>query len=325
MENLSVRYLGIDFPNPLIASSSPFTDSAEKIAVLADRGIGGVVLKSIFEEQIADHAASLERTPDYPEAQDYLHAYLGEDYLRGFTDTIARIKRTTSIPVVASINCTELGGWTAFARRLADAGADAIETNIFFLPTDPKQKAADVEQRYLDIAQAVAEASPVPVSVKLSIRFSNILNLLHELHNRKVRGAVLFNRYFEPNVDIERMTFSAEYAPSTSDELRNSLRTIALASSFVPQLDYSVSTGVHTGPDVVKALLTGASTAQICSVLGESGSDAIEEMKEFIKSWMRRNSFSRIEDFRGTINYNEQGGDPLFLRAQYMKLFPQSL
>lgn len=325
MIDLSVEYMGIKLKNPLIASSSPLTSTADQIEELAAGGIGAVVLKSIFEEQIAGETAMLERYTDYPEAADYLHAYLGADYMKGFFDLIGTAKRRTDIPVIASINCVRPGKWVEYAQKIADAGADALELNIFFLPQDERERSDGIEGRYLEIVESVTKAVCIPVSVKFSMRFTNIFRMMQESYNRGAKGAVMYNRFFDPDIDVERMEYVPASGLSSPAELHTSLRYVAIASSEVPGMDISVSTGVHSGTDVVKTLLVGAKASQLCSTLLINGTQAIDGMNAFLTGWMERNGFSRIEQFRGLMNRNERPGDPLLERVQYMKTFPAEI
>lgn len=324
MTDLSAEYLGLKLRTPVIASSSPLTATPDKIAELADHGIGGVVLKSIFEEQIAGETAMLSRYHDHPDADDYLHAYIGSDYMRGFIELISESKKRTGLPIIASINCAEKGKWIEYARKITDAGADALELNIFFLPSGAGQTSSEIEARYFDIVGTVVKSIGIPVSVKLSMRFTNIIHIAQEIYNRGAKGAVLYNRFFEPDIDIENMEYVPADGLSARSELYKSLRYIAIASAAVPGLDLSASTGVHTGEDAIKAILAGARSVQLCSTIMIHGMNVIGEINAFIENWMQRNSFSRIDDFRGLMNRKVRV-DPLLDRVQYMKMFPPEM
>lgn len=323
MANLAVKYLGLELSNPVIVSSSPLTASADKVALISQHGAGAVVLKSIFEEQITGQAATMQRYSDYPEAADYLQNYLEYDYMQGYLDLISECKRTVQIPVIASVNCTIHGAWADYARRVQQAGADAIELNIFILPTDPDVMAGRIEAQYLDIAGRVAQAVDIPVSVKLSSRFTNVLSVVRQLGFRKTAGVVMFNRYFEPDIDIENMSLAAADSLSSPSELRNVLRWVALANAADPQTDISVSTGVHSGPDAVKALLAGAKTVQVCSAVYEHGLGVIGHMKSFLNGWMERKGFEDIDAFRGAMNFKGAADSDIYQRAQFMRYFPR--
>ena len=323
MTDLSVNYMGLDLRNPLIASSSPLTATAAHIEELVRNGIGAAVLKSIFEEQISGEAAMMARYGnDYPEAADYLHAYLGADYMQSFIDLISEVKRSTDIPVIASINCMGKGKWVEYAGQIAAAGADGLELNIFFMPDNETQVSAEIEARYLGIIEAVTRTVDIPVSVKFSRRFTNIFHMMQASYNRGAKGAVLYNRFFEPDIDIENMEYISASGLSTPAELHKSLRDVAIATAEMPGLDISVSTGVHSGEDAVKALLVGARAVQLCSTLLINGVEVIGRINAFLAEWMGRNGFATVDDFRGLMNRKERRGDLLLERVQYMKTFP---
>lgn len=325
MKELATEYMGLKLPTPLIVSSSPLTASAPQIAELAAHGAGAVVLKSIFEEQISGETAMLDRYHDYPEAADYLRAYVHEDNLNRYTALIAEAKRRCDIPVIASINCSSRGKWTDYAVKMAEAGADALELNIFFLPTDRTLPSTEIEARYLDIIEAVARQVTIPVSVKFSMRFTNIFHMIQEAYNRGARGAVLYNRFFEPDIDIDSMSYVPAGDLSSPSELHRSLRYVAIASAEIPHMDYSVSTGVHSGKDAIKSILAGANAVQLCSTILIHGMKVMGEINAEISAWMEQNSFERIDDFRGLMNRKVRPGDPLLERVQYMKTFPAEL
>ncbi len=322
MKNLETTYLGLKLKSPVIASSSPFTAKADRIAQLERAGVGAVVLKSIFEEQIAGEAAALERYSDYPEAAAYLSRYLGGDYIKSFSDMIKELKRTVSIPIIASINCTSDGAWVDYAKTLEQAGADAIELNIFIQPRTQALTAAKIEEIYADIVSDVASKVRMPVSVKLSNRFTNVFNVAEELYNRGAKGFVLFNRMFEPDIDVDRMAVVGADALSENSELRNSLRSIAFASSILPQADFAVSTGVHTGDDVLKCLLAGAKAVEICTAIYNDGMEVIGKMNSRVAAWMEERDYTTIDQFRGVMNAKLAPNSDVYGRVQYMRFFP---
>lgn len=323
MANLSTNYLGLELPGPVIVSSSPLTASAEKVALLEQHGAGAVVLKSVFEEQILGESSSLGRYCDFPEAADYLRNYVGDDYLRGHIALIGQCKRTVRIPVIASINCLTSGAWTDYAERIEGAGADALEANIFFQPTDADASAAQIEARYLEVVERLTERLSIPVSVKLGMRFTNVLSIARQIYYRKGRGVVMYNRFFEPDIDIENLSLTASDPLSSPDELRNALRMVGLCSALEPHLDVAVSTGVHSGGDAVKAILAGAKAVQVCSTVYENGLGVIGQINDFVGQWMARHNFGGIGQFRGLMNYRGSSDPELYQRVQFMKYFPQ--
>ena len=323
MITLETDYLGLKLRNPLIVSSCSLTSTLPKLKSLEEHGAGAVVLKSSFEDQILGETAMLERYSDYPEASDYLHNYLSDDYLRTHLDLISRAKSELSIPVIASINCAHVGEWVDYARRMEEAGADALELNIFMLPLDMTRSSDEIEKAYLEIVNKVVAAVSVPVSVKLGVRFTNILSIAQQIYYRHGKGVVMYNRFFEPDIDVNNIAVVSSDPMSSPSELRNSLRTVALCSSQLPLLDIAVSTGVYTGEDAVKALLVGAKGVQICSTIYTNGLDVIRSMADYIGKWMEQHTFARIEDFRGMVCYKGMADTEEYQRVQYMKFFPK--
>lgn len=322
MINLKTEYLGLELKNPLIASSSPLTASIERIEELYRSGIGAVVLKSIFEEQITGEATVLQRYNDYAEAAAYLRTYIANDYVKGFVELIRESKKRTDIPVIASINCATEGKWMDYARKIQEAGADALELNIFFLPTNPKVEGNDIVDKYLHLIEKIVSSLDIPVSVKLSLRFTNILNITQQIYFRRAKGVVMYNRFFEPDINIDTMEYTVAEGVSSPKELHNSLRDIAVTSAIVPNLDISASTGIHSGEDVIKAILAGAKTTQLCSTILKNGMGVIGQINDFVTSWMDRNTFDDLDDFRGLMNKKVRLDDPALERVQYMKYFP---
>lgn len=320
---LNTDYLGLQLDNPVIISSSPFTMTADRIRELEERGAGAVVLKSVFEEQILGEAAYLERYNSYyPEAADYLNSYTAQNYMKQNLDLIEKAKESVKIPVIASINCLTDDSWADYAESVESAGADALELNIFILPTDPKQKPEDIEEQYLGVIDSVAGKVKIPVSVKLGTRFTNVLHVCQQAYYHGAKGVVMFNRMFEPDFDIENISLVSADSLSSHDELRSTLRMVGMCNPQVPMLDMSVSTGVHSGADVVKAILAGAKAAQVCSALYLHGLTVIEDMKKFVSDWMEEHSFRSVNDFRGLLDYRKHADDQLYQRVQYMRFFP---
>jgi len=316
--------MGLELRSPVIVASSPFTADSRSVARCAEAGAGAVVLKSIFEEQIVHETAALEREylSQFGDTAEYLERYLGDDYKARFLQLAAE-SAASGIPVIASINCIAADDrWVEYARAMADAGVAALELNIYVQPTDRHTAAAAVERIYTDIAYAVAKAVGIPVSVKMPQRLTNMLHLADALAGRGVRGLVLFNRYFEPDVDIERMAYTAGSPYSSPTELRGVLRSVAIASAAFPQLDFAVSTGVHDGEAAVKALLCGARAVQVCTAVRNGGFEAIGRIGEFIDAWAKRQGFRSIEAFRGRLDFGSTASE-MFHRVQYMRYFPQ--
>ena len=322
---MKTTYLGLAIDSPVIVASSPYTATLNNVERCAANGAGAVVLKSIFEEQIVRQAASLEYATTYADADSYLQRYLGDDYIRRYLTLIEEARNRTSIPIIASINCISLSDeWVAYAKCMERSGASALELNIFLPPLDPQQQAASIERNYLQIVQCVAEAVSIPVSVKLPMRFTNLFNLAEGLLGRGARGAVLFNRYFEPEIDIEHLTLVAADPYSQPAELRNVLRTTARCTAVVPQLEVAVSGGVHTGDAAVKSLLCGAQVVQLCTAIHNEGYEIIRRICKFIDEWADRHNFCSVEEFRGRMNLCNITDPQLYERVQYMKYYPDT-
>ncbi len=322
---MKTNYLGLELSSPVVVSSSPYTASLPHIEQCVRNGAGAVVLKSIFEEQIVHQAASLDYTAQGTgDAGEYLERYLGAHYKGEFLKLVADA-RTTGVPVIASINCIACSSeWTDYAVSMAEAGASALELNIFLQPTDRHSTAQELEQGYADVLRSVTEAVKIPVSVKLPMRLTNVLSVADALLGRGARGVVMFNRFFEPDIDVEKLAFVNGNPFSEPSELRNVLRSVALCSAALPQLDVAVSTGVHDGAAAVKALLCGASAVQVCSAIHEKGYGAIREMGDFIDDWAERHGFASLSEFRGRMDYGSAEG-AVYQRVQYMKYFPHDV
>ena len=321
---MKAKYLGLELSSPVIVSSSPYTSTVQHVEQCARQGAGAVVLKSIFEEQILREAASLEHMQGYGDAGEYLERYLGDAYKNEFLQLVQGAV-ATGVPVIASINCVGAGdAWVEYARSMQQAGAAALELNIFLLPTDRHASAQQLEQAYADIVRKVAAEVTIPVSVKLPMRLTNVLAVGDALLARGARGVVLFNRFFEPDIDIEKMSFVAGDPFSEPSELRNVLRSTALCAHALPQLDVAVSTGVHDGEAAVKALLCGAAAVQVCTAIHRHGYEAIGTIARFIDEWAARHGFDTLDAFRGRMDYGSAEGD-IYQRVQYMKYFPHGV
>lgn len=321
---MKANYLGLELSSPVVVGSSPYTATRQNVERCAAAGAGAVVLKSIFEEQIYRQAAALDKMEGYGDAGEYLERYLGDAYKAEHL-TLVREAAATGLPVIGSINCAGAGdAWTDYATSMQQAGAAALELNIFLLPTDRRAGAAEIEQHYADVVRKVAAAVTIPVSVKLPMRLTNLLSVGDALLARGARGVVLYNRFFEPDIDIEKLSFVAGDPFSQPGELRNVLRSTALCSHLLPQLDVAVSTGVHDGAAAVKALLCGASAVEVCSAIHYHGYEVIGQIGRFVDEWAARHGFDSLDAFRGRMDYGSSEGD-FYQRVQYMKYFPHGV
>jgi dihydroorotate dehydrogenase (fumarate) len=324
MPDLSTTYLGFTLKSPLIIGSSGLTDKAEKIAELEKYGAGAVVLKSIFEEEILneyEHVLKEEAPGRYKDDYlDYFDYRIKEVNLDNYLDLIIESKQKVGIPVIASINCTSSHEWTYFARKIEEVGADALELNIFILPSDPTKTADEVEKTYLDIIRNVKNAVKFPVAVKMSYYFSNLARMINELSRTNISGLVLFNRTYSPDIDIDRLELTSQNVLSSERDLPVSLRWIGIMANRV-KCDLAASTGVHDGKALIKQLLAGANAVQCVSTLYENGPSYVEKMLKELSDWMTEKKYERIDDFRGLLGQNKQMNPSLFERVQFMKYF----
>jgi dihydroorotate dehydrogenase (fumarate) len=324
MPDLSTSYLGLKLPTPIIVGSSGLTDKPEKIALLEKNGAGAVVLKSIFEEEIMmeyDHILDEEASGRYKDDYlDYFDYRIKEVNLDNYLNLITEVKKLVKIPVIASINCNTSHEWTYFAKKIQDAGADALELNIFILPSNLDQSAEGIEHTYLEIIHTVRKEIKIPLSVKMSYYFSNLAGMISSLSQCNIAGLVLFNRSYNPDIDTDKLEITSSGVFSAAKDLPISLRWIAIMANRV-KCDLAASTGVHDGNAVVKQLLAGANAVQVVSALYVNGPGYLKTMVKELSDWMEKKNFSTINDFRGLLSQERQVNPALFERVQFMKYF----
>ena len=321
MADLSVNYLGLKLKSPVIVSSSGLTDAVDKIVEIEKAGAGAVVLKSIFEEQLKHEANQYIVDNDYPEAEDYIRNYTRDNSVDKYLDLIEEAKKQVKIPVIASVNCVTSSEWVNFATKIEEAGADALEVNVFFLPVNKEASSLDYEKVYCDLADELKQRLSIPVAFKLGRQFSNLTNLVNRLYHRKLDGVVLFNRFYEPDIDVDKLKLTAAEVFSTPSEIRQTLRWIGIVAGSVEGIDISASTGVHDGESVVKLLLAGASAVQVCSVLYKKGIPFLKTIIDEVEVWMNKNNFNSIADFKGKLSYRGIKDPVLYERSQFMRHF----
>lgn len=323
--DLSTTWLGLRLPHPFVAGASPLCDDLDRVRRFEDAGIAAFVLRSLFEEQIRDEAAAHQdaaflHADSHGEASSYLPdadpaSFGPEHYVRH----LAAVRKVAKVPVIASLNgCTE-GGWVQYARRMADAGADAIELNLFTVPTDPRMGGAELEAAALAIAREVVAAVRVPVSVKLSPFWTSLPHLAQRMHANGVRGLVLFNRFFEPDVDPDALEVRTHMEWSTSHELLLRLRWLAILSGTVP-VDLAVSGGVHRPIDAVKALLCGACAVQLVASLLRGGPHALSVLRDGLSEWLAQHDYASLEQMRGSMDLRRCPDPGAYARANYLHL-----
>ncbi|GAB4326220.1 MAG: dihydroorotate dehydrogenase-like protein [Bacteroidales bacterium] len=324
MAKISTKYLGLELKSPVIAGSSGMTNSVEKIVALAKAGAGAVVLKSLFEEQILMKGTKIASESDaftgYTEALDYITQYSAEKDVSDYLSLIRDAKSAVDIPVIASINCVSSSEWVRFAGKIEEAGADALEVNLFILPSDPKLASTENEERYFEVARALLKSVKIPVALKLSHYFSGLANTLLKLSWTGIHGMVLFNRFFSPDIDIEKMEVIPSHVFSYPDEIALSLRWIAMLSDTV-HCDLAASTGIHDGEAVVKQLLAGAKAVQVASALYKKGPEVITEMNQFVEKWLDKNGFGSLDEIIGKLSLKSAENPAAYERVQFMKHF----
>ncbi len=321
MSSLSTNYLGLNLKSPLIVSSSGLTNSADKIKKLEELGAGAVVLKSLFEEQINYEAGMLVEDGLSPEAHDYITRYSRTEALENYIRIIEDAKKNTVIPVIASINCMSVSEWISFARDIENAGADALELNVFFIASDPAQSSDKYEERYSELVTHIKEVTRLPIAVKIGYYFTNLVSIVNKIYHRGAQGVVLFNRFYEPDIDIDKIELSTSGVFSSPVDIRHTLRWVGIISDKISKIDVAASTGVHDGKAAIKQILAGASAVQICSVLYEKGIKELSVMNSEIENWMNAKGFDSISQFKGKLSYRNIPNPSLYERSQFMKYF----
>jgi len=324
MADLSTQYLGLSLRSPLVVSSSPLCKTVENLRLMENAGAGAVVLHSLYEEQIIEEANELDErlsagTESFAEALDYFppassYRMTPEIYL----DHVAAAKKALSIPVIASLNGVSVGGWTEYAQKMAQAGADALELNIYFVAADASLDGEHVERLYLDILKAVKGAVDIPVALKLSPYFSSTANFCKQLARAGADGLVLFNRFYQPDIDLKQLEVVPDLVLSSPFEMRLPLRWIAV---LYDQIDASLAgnSGIACGTDVVKMVMAGADIAQMCSVLLRKGPGEVKTILADMQRWMEENEYESVEQMKGSMSHRASPDPAAFERANYMK------
>jgi dihydroorotate dehydrogenase (fumarate) len=323
MIDLSTTYAGMTLKSPFIVSSSGLTGSIERIRKIESAGAGGVVLKSLFEEQIMYEIGALAEGSGHTEAGDYLRTYSREHSLDNYLSLIRGAKEKVGIPVMASINCVKAREWVDFATQIQDAGADALELNIYFLPLDRNKNPRDYENAYLDVVTGVKKKVTIPVIVKLGNAFSSITWMVDQLYRRGVAAVVLFNRFYTPDIDTGTLTFGSSEVLSSPADIRQSLRWVGIISSRIGKMDLAASTGVHSGLAAIKQVLAGADAVQVCSVLYRNGIGYLRNMIGEMRKWMEKHEYGALKDLRGKMNYGNLEDPSVYERSQFIRYYSQ--
>jgi len=322
--DLTTTYLGLTLRTPLVPSASPLSEEIDSIRRLEDAGASAVVLYSLFEEQLSQERMELyyhltHSTESYAEAQSFFpepSAYkLGpEEYL----EHIRKAKRAVNIPVIASLNGSSVGGWTTYAVEMQEAGADAIELNVYYIPTQMDVSSAAVEETYLEILMAVRAAVRIPVAIKLSPFFSSMASMAHRLDSAGANGLVLFNRFYQPDIDLETLEVKPNVILSTPQALRLPLRWVAILYGRV-KADLAATSGIHAAPDVLKMLMAGAKVTMLCSALLRHGPDHIKTVESELVAWMEEHEYESVRQMQGSMSQMHCSDPTAFERAQYMR------
>jgi dihydroorotate dehydrogenase (fumarate) len=326
--DLSTTYLGLKLRTPLVPSASPLSEELDGLKQMEDAGASAVVLYSLFEEQLRQDSVELAHhlehgtysTPEaltyFPEPEEFR---LGpEEYL----EHVSKAKQAVKIPIIASLNGSSVGGWTDYAKAIEQAGADALELNIYSIPTDMELTSAQIEQIYLDIVQAVKSALTIPVSVKLSPFFTNFANMAKRLDKVGANGLVLFNRFYQPDIDLESLEIKPNILLSTPMAMRVPLRWIALLYGKL-RANLAATSGIHRASDVLKMLMAGADVTMLCSALIRHGVRQIGVIEKDLSAWMEEHEYESVAQLKGSLSQKNCADPSAFERAQYMKAISQ--
>jgi dihydroorotate dehydrogenase (fumarate) len=324
MLDLTTRYLGLNLRTPLVASASPLSQDLSSIRQLEDAGASAVVLYSLFEEQLRQEGLELdhylsEGTESFAESLSYFpeqkEFHLGpDDYL----EHIRKAKAAVKIPIIASLNGTSVGGWIQYATQLEEAGADAIECNIYWIVADPNMTSAEVEQHYVDIVQAVKTAVHIPVAIKLSPFFTNFGNMAKRIDEAGADALVLFNRFYQPDVDLETLELTPRVLLSTPQAMRLPLTWVGILRGRV-KAALAATSGIHGAEDVIKLLLVGADVTMLCSALMRNGINHLRSVEQGVRRWMEAHEYESATQMRGSMSQLRCADPAAFERAQYMR------
>lgn len=325
MVDLTTTYLGLKLKNPLVASSSPLSQKIDTLQQLEEAGISAVVLYSLFEEQITQESLKLHQdlmrgTESYAEALTYLPDYgqysIGPDK---YLDHIRKVKNAINIPVIGSLNGVTTGGWIEYAQKIEQAGADALELNLYYLATDPDMTSSTLEDNYINLVKDIRQQINIPIAIKLSPFFTALPNFARRLEKAGANGLVLFNRFYQPDFDLENLEVVPNLVLSNSHEVRLPLRWIAILYGKI-KVDFALTSGVHTAEDMLKAVMAGASVTTIASTLLQNGITSAKDILDNSLTWMKEHEYESINQMRGSMSQQAVGDPATFERANYMRV-----
>ncbi len=322
--DLSTTYMGMNLKNPIVHSASPLTEKLDNIRRLEDAGVSAVVMYSLFEEQLTLESQQFDHYLDYGtesfgEALSYFPHV--EDYKSGpdeYLDKIRKAKEAVDVPIIGSLNGVSTGGWIDYAKRIEEAGADALELNIYHIPTDPGLSGIEVVKMHVDVVTHVRKSVSIPVAVKIGPFFSALANVADRLATAGADALVLFNRFYQPDFDLENLQVVPHLVLSDSNELRLPLRWVAILYGRVP-VDFAVTTGIHTHEDVLKGLMAGAKVTMMTSKILEAGVTCVEGILENMTSWLEKHEYASVAQMRGSMSQKNCAEPAAFERANYMK------
>ena len=323
--NLSTRYLGLALENPVVASAMPMTFTVDGVRALQDAGVGAIVMRSIFEEQIREDGSAMEDDLS-ADLSPHAMAYLKADFAMQFNtarylEQVRTLRASCKVPLIASLNCCRPDTWLTFAKEVENTGVDAIELNIYDISCTPSETAAKIEDRHIELVRSVLKHVSIPVAVKIAPYYTSVLNFARRLDQLGVAGLVLFNRFFQPDIDVEKMALVNTINTSRSESLRIPLRWTALLRPFV-KCDIGLTGGVHAANDAVRGLLAGATTLCMASEIIQRGASVvIPEVLDGLRDWMTRHRFSSLGDFRGRLAERNMRDNVGFERVQYINTF----
>lgn len=322
--DLKTKYMGLELKNPIVPSASPLSENVDTVKAMEDAGAGAVVCYSLFEEQINHESGELDHylsygTESYAEALSYFPE--PDEFKLGpveYLDHIADLKKACDIPIIGSLNGVSTGGWIKYAQNIEQAGADALELNVYYIPANPNVSGSELENMYVDVLKEVKQNVKIPVAIKLSPYFTSMANMARKLDKAGADALVLFNRFYQPDFDLEKLEVGPNLVLSTSNELRLPLRWIAILHNNV-KASLAATSGVHTAEDVIKVMMAGGDIAQICSELLMNGIGRITEIVDGVKLWMEENEYESIDIMKGSMSQKAVQEPAAFERANYMK------
>ncbi|PID30875.1 MAG: diguanylate cyclase [Candidatus Cloacimonadota bacterium] len=324
--DLSTTYLGLELKNPIIVGSCGLTNNLKDIKKLEEAGAGAIVLKSIFEEQIMNEVKHSSQDPSvagyYPEALDYLTNYTRDFEVNKYLDFIKDCKKNVDIPIIASVNCVSNDEWIEFSNKIEEAGADALEVNLFIPTTEVSEKGEDIEKIYFSVVDKIRKSISIPFAIKISHYFSNLSNMIQRLSISGINGLVLFNRFYSPDINLETEEIVSSNILSNESEITIPLKWIGYMSNSAG-CDICGTTGFHTGEGVAKGILAGAKAIQIVSTIYKKGHDRVSEVIRELEEWMEEKGYSSISQFQGKLAKSKDYNPAAYERSQFMKYFSE--